>query len=94
MRLNAFVTIEDGFQLAEQDLKLRGPGDLLGTQQIGLPPFRIADLVRDADILQIARSMAQDLIGRDPKLELPEHAKLRRQVETKHGAVVNLGDVG
>ncbi len=94
VRLNALVSIDDGFQLAEQDLKMRGPGDLLGTQQIGLPPLRIADLVRDSDVLLVAREMAQDLVARDPRLELPEHAKLKRQVESKHGAVVNLGDVG
>jgi ATP-dependent DNA helicase RecG len=80
--------------LAEQDLQMRGPGDLLGTKQIGLPPLRIADLVRDAQILNFSRGLAQELIDRDPNLEMAEHALLKRQVTQRHGAVVTLGDVG
>jgi ATP-dependent DNA helicase RecG len=93
-RLSVLASTDDGFQLAEQDLRMRGPGDLLGTKQIGLPPLRIADLVRDAEILKVARAIAQQLIERDPHLELPEHARLRKQVVQRHGAVAELGDVG
>lgn len=93
-RLSVLASTDDGFRLAEQDLQMRGPGDLLGTKQIGLPPLRIADLVRDAEVLGQARELAQKIIAMDPTLDFPEHSKLKRQVTQKHGAVVNLGDVG
>ncbi len=94
VRLSVLASTDDGFRLAEQDLQMRGPGDLLGTKQIGLPPLRIADLVRDAEILNVSRRLAQELIDRDPNLKMPEHALLKRQVTQRHGAVVTLGDVG
>jgi ATP-dependent DNA helicase RecG len=93
-RLSVLASTDDGFRLAEQDLQMRGPGDLLGTKQIGLPPLRIADLVRDAEVLHAARAIAQKLVQEDPGLDRPEHAKLKRQVIQRHGAVVELGDVG
>ena len=94
VRLSVLASTDDGFRLAEQDLQMRGPGDLLGTKQVGLPPLRIADLVRDSEILSISRGLAQQLIDRDPNLDLPEHALLKRQVTQRHGSVVVLGDVG
>jgi len=93
-RLSVLASTDDGFRLAEHDLQMRGPGDLLGTKQIGLPPLRIADLVRDSEVLTCARRIAQKIVEQDPNLELVEHAKLKRQVTLKHGAVVSLGDVG
>ncbi|MCY2983912.1 MAG: ATP-dependent DNA helicase RecG [Planctomycetota bacterium] len=93
-RLSVLASTDDGFRLAEQDLQMRGPGDLLGTKQIGLPPLRIADLVRDSEVLICARKIAQKIVEQDPNLDLAEHAKLKRQVTLKHGAVVSLGDVG
>ncbi|HUP81548.1 MAG TPA: ATP-dependent DNA helicase RecG [Pirellula sp.] len=93
-RLSVLASTDDGFRLAEQDLQMRGPGDLLGTKQVGLPPLRIADLVRDADVLIQARGLAQKIVEHDPNLEMAEHAKLKRQVKQRHGAVVALGDVG
>ncbi|MFN9984478.1 MAG: helicase-related protein, partial [Pirellula sp.] len=93
-RLKLFASNHDGFALAELDLKLRGPGELLGTRQTGLPTLRIADLSRDAEILQLARSLACEIIATDPQLSLPEHAKLRRQVVAKHGATLEISDVG
>ena len=93
-RLSVLASTDDGFRLAEQDLQMRGPGDLLGTKQIGLPPLRIADLVRDAEVLVKARGIAQKVVERDPNLDLPEHSILKRQVTQRHGAVVTLSDVG
>jgi ATP-dependent DNA helicase RecG len=93
-RLSVLASTDDGFQLAEQDMLMRGPGDLLGTKQIGLPPLRIADLVRDAEVLSTARAIAQQIVASDPNLEQPDHAKLKRQVTQRHGAVTSLGDVG
>ncbi|MEQ1829922.1 MAG: ATP-dependent DNA helicase RecG [Pirellula sp.] len=93
-RLSVLASTDDGFQLAEQDLQMRGPGDLLGTKQIGLPPLRIADLVRDAEVLRTARRIAVETIAEDPCLESPQHARLKKQVAQRHGTVINLGDVG
>ncbi|MDR1271335.1 MAG: ATP-dependent DNA helicase RecG [Planctomycetaceae bacterium] len=93
-RLQAFVKLSDGFKLAEKDFEIRGAGDLFGTQQHGMPPFRVADLVRDKEILYEARQDATDMVLTDPGLAQPEHAKLRRQMLGRYGAVLNLGDVG
>ena len=93
-RLSVLASTDDGFQLAEQDMRMRGPGDLLGTKQIGLPSLRIADLVRDAEVLNQARRVALECIQRDPNLDLPEHMKLKKQVIQRHGALAELGDVG
>ena len=65
-RLKAFVASTDGFELAETDFRLRGPGDVFGTKQHGLPPLRIADLLRDQSLLEEARRDAHDLVTADP----------------------------
>jgi ATP-dependent DNA helicase RecG len=93
-RLEALVESTDGFRLAEVDFELRGPGDLLGTRQHGLPPLRIADLRRDAAILEEARRDARALVAADPGLSQGEHAKLRRMALVRYGQVLDLGDVG
>jgi ATP-dependent DNA helicase RecG len=93
-RLEAFASTTDGFQLAELDLSLRGPGDLLSTRQHGLPPLRLADLLRDAEIVQLARDQAAALVNADPGLRKPEHARLRRLMLVRYGKVLDLGDVG
>jgi ATP-dependent DNA helicase RecG len=93
-RLRAFHSTTDGFRLAEIDFELRGPGELLGSRQHGLPPFRIADLLRDAGVLEEARRDAQALVAADPGLSNPEHARLRRQVLTRYGQALDLADVG
>jgi ATP-dependent DNA helicase RecG len=93
-RLQAFVEHTDGFHLAEVDFSLRGPGDLLGTRQHGLPPLRVADLRSDTEQLEKARADARQLIADDPLLNNPLYAKLRRQVLIRYGKVLELGDVG
>ncbi|MBN1591412.1 MAG: ATP-dependent DNA helicase RecG [Pirellulales bacterium] len=93
-RLKAFTSTTDGFRLAEVDFSLRGPGELFGTRQHGLPPFRIADLLRDTDFLEEARRDAAALVTDDPGLAKEKHAKLRRQMLTRYGKVLELGDVG
>ena len=93
-RLEAFVASTDGFALAETDFALRGPGDLLGTKQHGLPPLRIADLVRDAALVEQARADALELVTQDPGLAKPEHERLRKQMLKRYGQVLELGDVG
>jgi ATP-dependent DNA helicase RecG len=93
-RLRRFADLSDGFELAELDFQLRGPGDLLGTQQHGLPPLRIADLRRDQAVLEEARRAAQQLFAADPGLKHPDHQRLRRQMLTRYGNALELGDVG
>ena len=79
-RLETMVRTNDGFEIAEVDLKLRGPGDIMGTQQSGLLDLKIADLARDGQLLKYARDAAFDLISDDPELTKPEHATVRRQL--------------
>ena len=93
-RLEAFANTTDGFELAELDFELRGPGDLFGASQSGLPPLRVADLIRDREVLEQARTAATELFTADPGLAQPEHAKLRRQMLHRYGEALELGDVG
>ena len=75
-RLETMVRTNDGFEIAEVDLRLRGPGDIMGTQQSGVLNLRIADIVKDNDILQHARFYAKQTLKNDPSLRLPEHAPI------------------
>ena len=75
-RMETMVRTNDGFEIAEVDLKLRGPGDLMGTQQSGVLALKIADLVKDQDILKAARFQAIDLLKADPNLELPQNQRI------------------
>jgi ATP-dependent DNA helicase RecG len=93
-RLEAFAKSTDGFALAELDFDLRGPGDLFGTQQHGLPPLLIADLQRDRELLEETRREAQLLVSDDPGLKHPHHARLRQQMITRYGQALELSDVG
>ncbi|TVZ27984.1 ATP-dependent DNA helicase RecG [Gillisia sp. Hel_I_86] len=90
-RLQTMVSTNDGFELAEVDLKLRGPGDLMGTQQSGVLNLKIADIVKDNQILKTARDYAKKLLTEDPNLELPEHkmVKYTYQQVTKHKNIWN-----
>ncbi|SHM67459.1 ATP-dependent DNA helicase RecG [Flavobacterium xinjiangense] len=76
-RMETMVQTNDGFEIAEVDLKLRGPGDLMGTQQSGVLNLQIADLVRDRDTLGLARNYALKLLKEDAGMQKPEHAALR-----------------
>lgn len=76
-RLQTMVRTSDGFEIAEVDLKLRGPGDLMGTQQSGVLNLRIADIVRDSDILKIARSYAMQVLKTDPNLDSEENIPVK-----------------
>ncbi len=67
----------DGFEIAEADWEMRGPGDLLGTAQSGLADFKLGDLRRDAALMRKARAAAQKMIGVDPKLKRPENQRFR-----------------
>lgn len=79
----------DGFFIADEDLKLRGPGDLFGTRQHGLPQLTMADLIRHRDIMKHAGDEAKRLLEADPGLTLPEHAGLRERIDKMFS-----GDIG
>ncbi len=93
-RLRVLVRHADGFHVAEEDLRLRGPGDFLGTAQHGLPRFRVADLVRDSALPARARAEAERILDSDPDLSHPEHAELRSLVRYLYGARMRLYEVG
>jgi ATP-dependent DNA helicase RecG len=76
-RMETMVSTNDGFEIAEVDLQLRGPGDLMGTQQSGALDLRIADLSRDAQIVIMARDEARALLDLDPGLDRPQHMTLK-----------------
>ncbi len=76
-RLETMVRTNDGFEISEVDLKLRGPGDMMGTQQSGVLQLKIADLLKDGDILKIARSYAWQLLKQDPSLTNPENIAVK-----------------
>jgi ATP-dependent DNA helicase RecG len=80
-RLETMVKTSDGFEIADVDLKLRGPGDLQGTQQSGILALKIADLVKDEQLLRYARNDALDLLKDDPKLEKEENRKIKKYLK-------------
>ena len=80
-RLQAMVSTNDGFEISEIDLQLRGAGDFFGTRQSGMPDLKIADVTQDTDVLEKARTAAFELIERDPDLEHDEHALTRDHFE-------------
>ncbi|MGD9790235.1 MAG: ATP-dependent DNA helicase RecG [Phycisphaerales bacterium] len=93
-RLQVLETSNDGFVIAEKDFELRGPGELFGTRQSGLMPFKVADLARDVDLLAMARRDAAQWIVASPRLRNPAEALLRRRLLKAHGEWLGLADVG
>lgn len=93
-KLAVLERTDDGFQVAEADLEIRGPGELLGTRQSGLASLSTADLVRDAHVLEQAREDAFDLIHGDPQLARPEHEALRAELERRTRVSFGWADVG
>ena len=93
-RLKAMVHYSDGFAIAEQDLRIRGPGEMLGTRQSGILEFRVMNLVRDATVLEQARQEAFALMERDPQLSHPDHQRLKAVVLRKWQARLDLGSIG
>mgnify|MGYP000123810327 CR=1 FL=1 len=93
-RLQIMTRSRDGFEIAEHDLKLRGPGELFSARQHGLPDLKIANLIDDFDLLNLARRDAFSVIQSDPTLTQPEHAILRKEVIQRFGDKLGLVDVG
>ena len=82
-RLSTMVSTNDGFEIAEVDLRLRGPGSIQSTQQSGLPDLKIAHLVKDSELLKTAREIAMRILEKDPNLAAAHHEKLRAHLQ-KH----------
>jgi ATP-dependent DNA helicase RecG len=93
-RLRMMEETDDGFRIAEEDLAIRGPGELLGTRQSGVPDFRVASLVRDAKVLAEARQDAFALVQQDPDLSRPEHRLIREVLLRRWGRRLRLARVG
>jgi ATP-dependent DNA helicase RecG len=93
-RLQIFARSEDGFEIAREDLRLRGMGDLFGERQSGVPTFRIADPLRDEELNDRARAAAAQMLARDSGLERPEHAGLRRVLGERYARSLELFRVG
>ncbi len=93
-RLGVFAQCDDGFVLAEEDLKIRGPGHILGVKQWGEITFRVADLARDVSLLTKARQVAGELLHRDPDLSFPENQFLKETLLRKWGEKLALGSIG
>ena len=93
-RLEAMEATQDGFRLAEADLKIRGPGEFFGTRQSGLPEFRTASLVTHVRLLEEARQDAAQLILRDSGLRLPEHRALREALVARWRERLELASIG
>ena len=79
-RLETMVRTNDGFEIAEQDLRLRGPGDIMGTQQSGVLDFKLADLAKDAQLVQLSKNDVDDLLKIDPDLVLKENQNIRKEL--------------
>ncbi|MDE0871365.1 MAG: ATP-dependent DNA helicase RecG [Flavobacteriales bacterium] len=81
LRMETMCRTNDGFEIAEVDMELRGPGDLMGTQQSGVPDLKMADLMRDREILTAARYIASRILEEDAELELPKYAILKTELK-------------
>ena len=90
-RLKVMCETADGFRIADEDLKLRGPGDFFGARQHGLPELRIADMLTDTEALRQASAVAREIIEHDPRLESPEHCGLAGLVDALFSSVGSEG---
>lgn len=87
-RINIMVTTNDGFEISEEDLRLRGPGDMMGTQQSGILDLKIANLAKDANVLRQARIVVSEILNEDKNLTLEKHRLLTeqlRQIDKERG---------
>jgi ATP-dependent DNA helicase RecG len=92
-RIAAMVKTQDGFEIAEYDLNLRGPGEFYGTRQSGLPDFRLANIIRDVEVISLAREAAFALVKDDPDLSKPEHEALQLALGRFWGEKISLVQV-
>ena len=93
-RLDALQETNDGFKVAEEDLRIRGPGEFFGTAPHGLPELKIADLLKDIDLLRMSRRDAFAMAKADPELKQPDHQRLRLALQDQFGQDLGFIDVG
>jgi ATP-dependent DNA helicase RecG len=93
-RIGAMIRTNDGFEIAEIDMNLRGPGDFFGTRQHGLPQFKLADITQEIEMLHQAKEDALELLARDPNLTQPEHLAMRDALSKQFGESLFLAQVG
>jgi ATP-dependent DNA helicase RecG len=93
-RIDIVTHVSDGFRLSEEDLALRGPGEVMGVLQHGMPVFKAGDLLRDARLIQEARLIADELLQNDKDLAAPEHRTLKQMVQAHYGSRWTLGVTG
>ena len=93
-RLRAMTRTTNGFEIAEMDLALRGPGEFFGTRQHGLPEFKLAELTNEMELLQQARDDALALLMDDPRLSQPAHRNLRTALKDQLGETLTLAQIG
>lgn len=93
-RIEAIASTNDGFQVAEMDLEIRGMGDFFGTRQSGMPPLRVAEVPKDMELLLLAKRDAQELVEADPTLHDEAHQGLRKVLLRQYGDTLGLIDVG
>ena len=79
-RMKIMSKTSDGFKISEEDLKMRGPGDFFGQRQHGLPPLKIADIASDMEMMNLTKSIAEDIISKDPQLESREYRGLKLEI--------------
>jgi ATP-dependent DNA helicase RecG len=93
-RVETMAETNDGFRISEVDLEIRGPGEFFGTRQHGLPELKMADILADRELLQVARQEAFDLVERDAQLLAPDVAPIRRHFQKKYQQKFELVTIG
>ena len=93
-RVQVMVRTNNGFEIAEEDLKIRGPGEFFGTKQAGIPNFKIANILKDASLLEAAKQEAARVVKADAKLNAPEHQLLKHLLQTAMRSVIALASIG
>lgn len=93
-RVQVMVRTNNGFEIAEEDLNIRGPGEFFGTKQAGIPNFKIANILKDATLLEAAKLEAARVVAADAKLNLPEHRLLKHLLQTAMRSVIALASIG
>ena len=93
-RIQAMIRTNNGFRIAEADLNIRGPGEFFGTRQSGIPNFKIANIIHDATLLEVAKKEAESLIKADPALNASEHQLLKRMLQEHWRGNLEIASVG
>ena len=93
-RLSVMTKTTNGFEIASEDLKMRGPGEFIGTRQHGFPEFKAGDIIKDIKIIELAKNIAQEIIQKDAKLILPENSNIKLLLNKKYSSLYKTIQVG